>query len=48
MWTALKKVLPNLRTLCLDLTHLPMVFEYASWRSAQAASREASGKDAET
>jgi hypothetical protein len=31
MWEALRFVMPNLRMLALDPTHLPMVFEYASW-----------------
>ena len=31
MWEALRIVMPNLRMLALDPTHLPMVFEYASW-----------------
>jgi hypothetical protein len=34
MWELLRKVLPNLKALALDPTHLPMVFEYASWRRA--------------
>ena len=37
MWAALKQVLPNLCTLCLDPTHLPMVFEYASWLRTHGA-----------
>ena len=28
---SLRQVLPNIQTLCLDGTHLAMVYEYATW-----------------
>jgi hypothetical protein len=31
LFNNLKEVFPNLRTLCLDATHLAMVYEYATW-----------------
>ena len=34
MWRRLRKVLPNIQTLSLDATHLPIVYEYTSGWSA--------------
>jgi hypothetical protein len=31
LFTSLKEVFPNLKTLCLDATHIAMVYEYATW-----------------
>jgi hypothetical protein len=29
---ALHDIMPNLKAICLDATHLAMVYEYATWR----------------
>ena len=40
MLTSLKTILPNLRMLCLDATHLAMVYEYATWCASVLTNRE--------
>ena len=37
MMDALKRVCPNIICLCLDTVHLPMVYEYASYRRLDAS-----------
>ena len=32
---SLRQVMPNVHGLCLDSTHLAMVYEYATWRDPQ-------------
>jgi hypothetical protein len=39
MWHSLQQVLPNLRLLCLDVVHLAMVYEHATWRKKTPGSR---------
>ena len=39
LWTALREVFPMLRILALDPVHLPLVYEYATWRKRTTGSR---------
>ena len=39
LWIQLKRVCPNIETLCLDATHLPIVYEYAHWHKRTPGSR---------
>lgn len=38
LYRSLREIMPNLRMLCLDTVHLPMVYEYGFWRSRTAGS----------
>lgn len=38
LYRSLLEIMPNLRMLCLDTVHLPMVYEYGFWRSRTAGS----------
>lgn len=38
LYRSFRDIMPNLRMLCLDTVHLPMVYEYGFWRSRTAGS----------
>ena len=39
MWRELSQLLPSLEVMCLDCTHLPIVYEYSTWNRRTTGSR---------
>lgn len=39
LWRSLQGIFPNLEALCLDPVHLPIVYEYSTWKKRSPGSR---------